>query len=96
MNTGIVSNAQERAKVGISEIAERIRDFSENAKESCKDAYRDAERTARKMKIAAQDKFDEARQQIKSRPIAAIVVVASGALLTGVIIGLLCARSARR
>lgn len=90
MNTSTISEAQEQAKAGVFEIAEKLKDFSQG----CKDAYRDAERGARRMKIAAQDRIDEARQQIKSRPIAAAVVIASGALIAGAIIGLFSARNA--
>jgi hypothetical protein len=96
MNTSTISGAREQAKVGTFEIAEKVRDFSDNVREGCKDAYRDAERGARRMKIAATDKIDEARQQIKSRPLTAIALVASGAFITGAIVGFFGARNARR
>jgi hypothetical protein len=96
MNTSTISAVQEQAKTGIFEIAEKLKDFSDSVKEGCRDAYRDAERGARKMKIAAVDRMDEARQQIKSRPLTAIAMVASGAFITGAIVGFFSARSARR
>jgi hypothetical protein len=96
MNTATISDAREQAKTGFFEIAEKVKDFSDNVRERCKDAYRDAERGARRMKIAAESGIDETRQQIKSRPLTAMAVVASGAFIAGAILGFFGGRSARR
>jgi ElaB/YqjD/DUF883 family membrane-anchored ribosome-binding protein len=96
MNTSTISDAREQAKTGFFEVAEKVSDLSNNVKERCKDAYRDAERGVRRMKIAAESGIDETRQQIKSRPLMAMAVVASGAFVAGVIAGFFGARSARR
>jgi ElaB/YqjD/DUF883 family membrane-anchored ribosome-binding protein len=92
MDANSLAHAKNQAKVGVSDIAEKVRDISEAVSEQCKSTYRDAERNVRKLRIAAEEGVHDTRKQIKSHPLAAVAMVASGAFLLGGLIGRLTTR----
>lgn len=91
MNNAAFARAGEQVRDNITEIAERARDISSKVKEQWGDTYHEIRKGARRAKVAAQEGMDEARKQIKARPLRSVGVVAGLAftfgLLTGVAIG---------
>ena len=91
MNNAAFARAGEQVRDNITEIAERARDISSVVKDQLDDTYHQIRKNARRAKVAAQEGIDEARKQIKSRPLRSAGVVAGVAfafgLLTGVAIG---------
>ncbi len=96
MNTETVSQLGEQARTGISEITGKVKDLSTTFKERGQNIYRNAERGARKAKIAAEEGIEEARRRIKSHPLTAVVAIASGAFIVGGLVGFVVAKTARR
>ena len=92
MNAHSLVDAKNRAKAGVSDISDKVRDISEAVSGRCKDTYHDAERNVRKLRIATEEGVDHTRKRIKSGPIAAVVVAASGGLLLGGLVGRLTGR----
>ncbi len=96
MNTETLSELRDQARTGFSEITGKVKDVSGAVKERCQDVYRDAERGARKIRIAAEEGMEEARRQVRSRPLTAMVAIASGAFIVGGLVGFVAAKTARR
>jgi hypothetical protein len=95
MDVNKIAHATEQAAAGLFEITDRLKDFSGTFAERCKDTYRDAGRGARKLRIAAEEGIADTRKQIKSHPLAAVALVASGAFLLGGVTGRLTSRRRR-
>jgi len=76
-------------------MADKVRDISEEVSDRWKDTYRDAELNVRKLRIAAEEGLHHTRKRIKSRPIAALSVAASGGFLLGGLVGMLTGRRRR-
>jgi len=91
MNPDALARATEQTYAGLSEIADKARDLSERVK----DTYRDAERGVRKLRIATEEGIHDTRRQIKSRPFAAMAVVAAGAFFLGGLAGRFTSRRRR-
>jgi ElaB/YqjD/DUF883 family membrane-anchored ribosome-binding protein len=91
MNGTAFARAGEQVVDNITEFAEKARDISERVKEQWGDTYHDFRKGARRARVAAQEGIDEARKQIKAKPLRSVGVVAGVAftfgLLTGVVIG---------
>lgn len=96
MNAATLSRAKDHARGGVSDAADKLRDISETIAERCLDGYRDAERNVRRLRIAAEERVDDTRRQIKAHPLAAMALVASGGLLLGGILGRRTNRRGRR
>jgi ElaB/YqjD/DUF883 family membrane-anchored ribosome-binding protein len=86
------ANSLEHAR---ADVADKVRDISEAVSEHCKNTYRDAERNVRKLRIAAEEGAHDTRKKIKSHPLAAVAMAASGAFLLGGIVGRLTGRRRR-
>jgi len=86
------ASSLKHARDGVSDITDKVRDISEAVSDRCKDTYRDAELNVRKLRIAAEEGVHHTRKRIKSGPIAAVVVAASGGLLLGGLVGRLTGR----
>ena len=87
MNAVTLSRARNQARDGVSDAADRLREISEAFAERCVDSYRDAERSVRRLRIAAEGGVDETRKRIKAHPIATVALVASGAFVLGGLVG---------
>jgi ElaB/YqjD/DUF883 family membrane-anchored ribosome-binding protein len=87
MNAVTLSRAKNQARDGVSDAADRLRDISEAIAERCLDGYRDAERSVRRLRIAAEESVDDTRKRIKAHPIAAVALVAAGAFVVGGLVG---------
>lgn len=93
MNADTLSRAKNQARDGVFDAADRLRDISETFTDRCLDGYRDAERSVRRLRIAAEERVDDTRKHIKAHPLVAVTLVASGAFVLG---GLLGRRTHRR
>lgn len=96
MNPHRLARATEQATSGLSEIASNLLESVGNVADRCKDTYRDAERGVRKLRIAGEEGIVHTRRRIKSHPLAAVAMAASGAFLLGGILGRMERRRRRR
>ena len=79
----------------VAEIAEKAKDLSAKVKERLDDTYHDLDRTVRRAKAATEDRLDDVRQQVKSRPLTSVAAVAAGAFAVGILTGWLLGRKTR-
>lgn len=79
----------------VAEIADRARDLSAKVKDRLDDTYKDLNRTVRRAKDATEDRLDDLRDQVKSRPLASVATVAAGAFAIGILTGWLLGRKSR-
>jgi ElaB/YqjD/DUF883 family membrane-anchored ribosome-binding protein len=87
MKTAAVMQATDQVKEGLYDISEKVKDFSDNVNERWKDTRDDLQRRARKFKTATENKMEEARFRIKTKPLTAVSAAAGGAFLLGIVIG---------
>jgi ElaB/YqjD/DUF883 family membrane-anchored ribosome-binding protein len=92
MDANSLAEAQDQARAGVSNIAEKVRDISKAVTKHCQNTYRDAERNVRKLKVAADEGVHDTRKQIRLHPLAAVAMAASGAFFLGGLIGRLTSR----
>src|SRR5262249_51957079 len=88
-------NASSLKHARASDITDKVRDISAAVSDRWRDTYRDAELNARKLRIAAEGGVHHTRKRIKSRPIAAVAVAASGGFLLSSLVGRLTGRRRR-
>lgn len=79
----------------VAEMAEKAKDLSVKVKERLDDTYHDLDRTVRRAKAATEDRLDDIRGQVKSRPLTSVVTVAAGAFAVGILTGWLLGRNPR-
>ena len=79
----------------VAEIAEKAKDLSAKVKERLDDTYHDLNRTVRRAKDATEDRLDDLRDHVKSRPLASVAAVAAGAFAIGMLTGWLIVRKDR-
>jgi ElaB/YqjD/DUF883 family membrane-anchored ribosome-binding protein len=77
----------------VAEIADRARDLSAKVKNRLDETYNDLNRTVRGAKDATEDRLDDLRDHIKSRPLASVAAVAASAFALGIFTGWLLGRS---
>lgn len=95
MKTATVLQAADQVKDGITELSERVKEISGNVTERWKDTREDLERSARKIRIATEDKIEEARFRIKANPLTVVGAVAGGAFLLGIVTGWAASKNRR-
>ncbi len=86
-------NAGEQIRTNVAEIAEKARDISSKVKESLDDTYNDLGRTVRRAKAVAEDRIEDVRHRVKTRPLASVTTVAAGAFVVGMLTGWLIGRN---
>jgi ElaB/YqjD/DUF883 family membrane-anchored ribosome-binding protein len=79
----------------VAEIADRARDLSAKVKDRLDETYNDLNRTVRRAKDATEDRLDDFRDHVKSRPLASVATVAAGAFAIGILTGWLLGRKSR-
>lgn len=79
----------------VAEIADRARDLSAKVKDRLDETYSDLERTVRRAKAATEDRLEDFRDHVKSRPLTSVATVAAGAFAVGILTGWLLGRKAR-
>ena len=95
MKTESFTRAGEQIRVNVAEMADKAREITEKVKEQWDDTYRDLERSARRVRSAADERADDFRRQVKSHPLAVVASVAAGAFGLGLLTGLLLGRRSR-
>ena len=79
----------------VAEMAEKAKDLSAKVKERLDDTYHDLDRTVRRAKAATEDRLDDVRERVKTRPLASVATVAAGAFAVGILTGWLLGRKTR-
>ena len=79
----------------VAEIADRARDLSAKVKDRLNETYNDLNRTVRYAKDATEDRLDDLRDHVKSRPLASVSAVAAGAFAIGIFTGWLLGRKSQ-
>ena len=87
MRTATVQEAADQLKDGLIDFSDRVKEISEDVSERWKDTRHDLHRRAKNMRIATEDRLEEARFRIKAHPLRVVATIASGAFLLGVITG---------
>ena len=79
----------------VAEIADKARDLSAKVKDRLDETYKDLNRTVRRAKDATEDRIDDLRDQVKSRPLASVAIVGAAAFAVGILTGWLLGRKTR-
>ncbi|HZU30064.1 MAG TPA: hypothetical protein VFB79_03045 [Candidatus Angelobacter sp.] len=79
----------------VAEFAERARDLSAKVKERLDATYNDFGRSMQRAKTAAEDRIEDVRDQVRSRPLASVAAVAGVAFGIGIVTGWLLGRNTR-
>ena len=88
-------NMRRDLRDNVAEIADRARDLSAKVKDRLDETYNDLNRTVLRAKDATQDRLDDLRDHVKSRPLASVSAVASSAFAIGMLTGWLLGRNSR-
>jgi ElaB/YqjD/DUF883 family membrane-anchored ribosome-binding protein len=95
MKTESFARTGEQIKANVADIADKARDITVKVREQWDDTYRDLERGVKRVKFATEERMDDVRRQIKSRPLTVVGSVAAGAFSIGLLTGLLLGRKTR-
>lgn len=95
MKTETFNRTGEQVRANLAEMADKARNITVKVREQWDDAYHDLERSVRRARFAAQDRVDDVRRQIKSRPLTVVASVAAGSFAVGLLTGLLLGRNTR-
>jgi len=82
-----------RAGEQVRDIADKAKEISNKVREQWDDTYHDVERSVRRARIAAEGSLDDARRQIKDKPITVVGSVAAGAFALGLVAGFILGRN---
>lgn len=85
----------EQVRANLAEMADKARNITVRVREQWDDTYHDLERSVRRARYVAEERIDDVRRQIKSRPLTIAVSVAVGFFAMGLLTGLLLARESR-
>jgi ElaB/YqjD/DUF883 family membrane-anchored ribosome-binding protein len=77
----------------VADIVDRARDLSAKVKDRLDETYNDLNRTVGRAKDATEDRLDDLRDHVKSRPLASVSAVAAGAFAIGMLTGWLLGRT---
>lgn len=95
MRTDTFTRTGEQVKANLAEIADKARNITGKVKEQWDDTYYDLYRGVRRAKFATEERLDDVRHQIKSRPLTVVASVAAGAFSLGLLAGLFLGRKTR-
>jgi hypothetical protein len=95
MKSESFTRAGEQIRANVADIADKARDISVKVREQCDDRYRDLEGSVKRARFAAEERVQDVRGQIKSRPLTVVASVAAGAFSLGLLTGLLLGRRTR-
>ena len=95
MKAESLSHAGEQIRANVADIADKARDITVKVKEQWDDRYRDLERSVKRARFATEERVQDVRRQIKSRPLTVVTSVAAGAFSLGLLTGLLLGRKTR-
>ena len=95
MKTETFTRKGEQVRANLADMADKARDISVRVKEQWDDTYHDLYRGVRRARVAAEDRVDDVRYQIKSRPLTVVASVAAGAFCIGLLTGLFLGKKTR-
>lgn len=95
MKTETLNRTGEQVRANLAEMADKARNITVKVKEQWDDTYHDLERGVRRAKFAAEERIDDVRRGIKSRPLTTVTSVAAGSFALGLLVGLLLGRKTR-
>jgi len=96
MKTETLNRTGEQVRANLAEMADKARNITVRVREQWDDTYRDLERSARRVRYAAEDRIEDLRRGIKSRPLTVVASVAAGSFAIGVLTGLLLGRKTQQ
>lgn len=96
MKTETLNRTAGQVRANLAEMADKARNITVKVREQWDDTYRDLERSVRRAQYAAEERIDDVRRGIKSRPLTVVVSVAAGSFAIGLAAGLLLGRKARQ
>jgi ElaB/YqjD/DUF883 family membrane-anchored ribosome-binding protein len=85
-------NMRRDLRENVAEIADRARDLSAKVKDRLDETYNDLNRTVRRAKDATEDRLEDLRDHVKTRPLTSVAAVAAGAFALGMLTGWLIGR----
>ena len=85
-------NMRRDLRENVAEIADRARDLSAKVKDRLDETYNDLNRTVRRAKDATEDRLEDLRDHVKTRPLTSVAAVAAGAFALGMLAGWLLGR----
>jgi len=85
-------NMRRDLRENVAEIADRARDLSAKVKDRLDETYNDLNRTVRRAKDATEDRLEDLRDHVKTRPLTSVAAVAAGAFALGMLTGWLLGR----
>lgn len=89
MKTETLNRTAGQVRANLAEMADKARNITVRVREQWDDTYRDLERSVRRAQYAAEERIDDVRRGIKSRPLTVVVSVAAGCFAIGLVTGLL-------
>jgi ElaB/YqjD/DUF883 family membrane-anchored ribosome-binding protein len=92
MKTETLNRTAGQVRANLAEMADKARDITVRVRERWDDTYHDLERSVRRAQYAAEERIDDVRRGIKSRPLTVVVSVAAGFFAIGLVTGLLLGR----
>lgn len=95
MKSESFTRAGEQIRANVAEIADKARGISVKVREQWDDRYRDLEGSVKRARFATEERVQDVRGQIKSRPLTVVASVAAGAFSLGLLTGLLLGRRTR-
>lgn len=95
MKTENFSRTGSQVKDNVAEIADKARDLSARVKERLDATYNDFGRSVQRAREVAEDRIEDVRDQVRSRPITSVATVAGVAFGIGIVTGWLLGRKTR-
>jgi ElaB/YqjD/DUF883 family membrane-anchored ribosome-binding protein len=95
MKSESFTRAGEQIRANVADIADKARGISAKVREQWDDRYRDLEGSVKRARFVTEERVQDVRGQIKSRPLTVVASVAAGAFSVGLLTGLLLGRKTR-
>ena len=96
LKTETMNRTGGQVRANLAELADKARNITVRVKEQWDDTYHDLEQSVRRAQYAAEERIDDVRRGIKSRPFTVVASVAAGFFALGVLTGLLLGRKMQK
>ena len=95
MKTENYSRMGSQVKDNVAEFTEKAKDFSAKVKERLDATYNDFGRSMDRAKVVAEERIEDVRDHVRSRPITSVAMVAGVAFGIGILTGWMIGRKSR-